>query len=251
MWKFKKDNTPAIITAKKHIASSHSNKIDKLPKTAILFFMRGGIEYTTKHCKTKKISNNFPRFLNSCPIYFIKNTDTCFLHGGYGAPQAVDTVETLAALGVENIITIGMFGSFSDKINSGDIVIPNKAFSEEGTSLHYYENAEFFEPNAMLLEKATEFINDSYNFPIVSTDAVYRQTFFKEKLWRSKGAVGVDMETSAIYSVSKYLGLNSISILIASDKHPINENEKSWEWTMTEKQRKYLFKKCIDFALTL
>lgn len=59
------------------------------------------------------------------------------------------------------------------------------------------------------------------------------------------------METSAIYSVSKYLGLNSISILIASDKHPINENEKSWKWTMTEKQRKYLFKKCIDFALTL
>lgn len=54
MWKFKNDNTPAIINAKKHIASLHSNKIDKLPKTAILFFMRGGIEYTTKHYKTKK-----------------------------------------------------------------------------------------------------------------------------------------------------------------------------------------------------
>mgnify|MGYP004687961265 FL=1 len=144
-----------------------------------------------------------------------------------------------------------MFGSFSSNINSGDILIPNKAFSEEGTSLHYYENAEFFEPDAMLLEKVTGFINNSYKFPIVSTDAVYRQTFFKEELWRSKGAIGVDMETSAIYSVSKYLGLNSISILIASDKHPINENEKSWKWTMTEKQRKYLFKKCIDFALTL
>ena len=36
MWKFKNDNTPAIINAKKHIASSHSNKIAKLPKTAIL-----------------------------------------------------------------------------------------------------------------------------------------------------------------------------------------------------------------------
>ena len=66
------------------------------------------------------------------------------MHGGYGAPQAVDTIETLAALDVKNIITIGMFGSFSSNINSGDILIPNKAFSEEGTSLHYYENAEFF-----------------------------------------------------------------------------------------------------------
>lgn len=243
MWKFKNDNTPAIINAKKHIASSHSNKIDKLPKTAILFFMRGGIEYTTKHYKTKKISNHFPRSLNSCPVYKIKNSDICFLHGGYGAPQAVDTIETLAALYVKNIITIGMFGTFSSNVNSGDILIPNKAFSEEGTSLHYYENAEFFEPDAMLLEKVTGFINNSYNFPIVSTDAVYRQTIFKEELWRSKGAIGVDMETSAIYSVSKYLGLNSISILIASDKHPLNENEKSWKWTMTEKQRKDLFKK--------
>lgn len=251
MWKFKNDNTPAIINAEKHIASSHSNKIDKLPKTAILFFMRGGIEYTTKHYKTKKISNHFPRFLNSCPIYKINNSDICFLHGGYGAPQAVDTIETLAALDFKNIITIGMFGTFSSNVNSGDILIPNKAFSEEGTSLHYYENAEFFEPDAMLLKKATEFMNNSYYFPIVSTDAVYRQTFFKEELWRSKGAIGVDMETSAIYSVSKYLGLNSISILIASDKHPLNENEKSWKWTMTEKQRKDLFKKCIDFALTL
>ena len=243
MWKFKNDNTPAIINAKKHIASSHSNKIDKLPKTAILFFMRGGIEYTTKHYKTKKISNHFPRSLNSCPVYKIKNSDICFLHGGYGAPQAVDTIETLAALYVKNIITIGMFGTFSSNVNSGDILIPNKAFSEEGTSLHYYENAEFFEPDAMLLEKVTGFINNSYNFPIVSTDAVYRQTSFKEELWRSKGAIGVDMETSAIYSVSKYLGLNSISIIIASDKHPLNENEKSWKWTMTEKQRKDLFKK--------
>ena len=136
MWKFENDNTPAIINAKKHIVSSHSNKTDKLPKTAILFFMRGGIEYTTKHYKTKKISNHFPRFLNSCPIYKIKNSDICFLHGGYGAPQAVDTIETLAALDVKNIITIGMFGTFSSNVNSGDILIPNKAFSEEGTSLH-------------------------------------------------------------------------------------------------------------------
>ena len=32
------------------------------------------------------------------------------------------------------------------------------------------------------------------NYPIVSSDAVYRQTFGKEQLWREKGAVGVDKD---------------------------------------------------------
>ena len=77
--------------------------------------------------------------------------------------------------------------------------------------MHYYENAEFFEPDAML-EKATKFMNNSYNFLLYQLMR-YIVKLFKEELWRSKGAIGVDMETSAIYSVSKYLGLNSISIL--------------------------------------
>ena len=57
-----------------------------------------------------KISNHFPRFLNFVPFIKLK-FGHLLLHGGYGAPQAVDTIETLAALDVKNIITIGMFGT--------------------------------------------------------------------------------------------------------------------------------------------
>ena len=48
--------------------------------------------------------------------------------------MAVDTLETLNALGVKNVVSVGMFGAFSEKISSGAILVPNKAFSEEGTS---------------------------------------------------------------------------------------------------------------------
>lgn len=87
--------------------------------------------------------------------------------------------------------------------------------------------------------------------PIVSTDAVYRQTYYKEELWRSKGAVGVDMETSALFSVGRCLGVNVVSILIASDKHPKNESAPKWKWTMTKEMRYRFFDQCIHFALQI
>ena len=71
----------------------------------------------------------------------------------------------------------------------------------------------------------------------MSTDAVYRQTFRKEQLWREKGAVGVDMETSAVFSVSRYLGLRSAALLMASDLHPMTPDAPKWIWTMTGEKR--------------
>ncbi|MDE6412479.1 MAG: nucleoside phosphorylase [Eubacterium sp.] len=249
MWKFKEDNTSAVITAEKHIQSCRKNGCPQLPKTAILFYMYGGVDYLKKHYKSKLIAECFPSFLNSRPIYKLKNYDVCFLQGGWGAPMAVDTIETLYALGVKNVVSVGMFGAFSEKVNSGDIVIPDQAFSEEGTSLHYYENREAFYPNRELHDLALKHIEESASFPIVSTDAVYRQTFYKEQLWRNKGAVGVDMETSALFSVSEYLGMNTVSILIASDKHPLDEKDTAWKWTMTKQMRYDFFEKCIGFAM--
>ncbi len=65
--------------------------------------------------------------------------------------------------------------------------------------LHYYAKKRRFYPNDELHGKALKHIENSVSFPIVSTDAVYRQTFYKENLWRDKGAVGVDMETAALF----------------------------------------------------
>lgn len=180
MWKHQEDNTQAIITAQKHIENCHGGENLILPETAILFYMHSGEEFVKSHYRTKLLTKSFPRFLSSCPVYQIKGHKICFLDGGRGAPQAIDTLETLAALGVKNVITVGMFGAFSEEIESGDIVIPSKAFVEEGTSLHYYSNIEYSQPSEELLRKAAEYIPDSKIMPIVSTDAVYRQTFLKK-----------------------------------------------------------------------
>lgn len=248
MWKFNDDKTPAVITAEKHIMTGRKSSCESLPQTAVLFFMHSGVEYTKRNYKSMLISDRLPTFLNARPIYRLKNYDVCFLHGGWGAPMAADTIETLCALGVNNVISVGMCGAFAQGVDSGDVIIPFKAFSEEGTSLHYYEKADDFYPDTLLHTKALECIPNAKSLPIVTTDAVYRQTFYKEDIWRNKGAVGIDMETSALFSVAKYLGMNAVSVLAVSDKHPIVENDVQWQWQMTKQMRYDLFDKCICLA---
>lgn len=80
MWYYENDKTPTVVTAKKHIESCHGGSLE-LPETAILFYMRGGEEYAAANYDTVKISEKFPRFLNSCPVYKFRDYDVCFLDG--------------------------------------------------------------------------------------------------------------------------------------------------------------------------
>ena len=239
MWCLPNDKSRAVITAAEQINSAHRECRLQLPETAIVFFMSKGTDYLIAHYDTEEMAEPFPRFLNRCPIWKVKDSNICFLDGGRGAPQAVDTVETLAALGVKNIIAVGMCGAYDEIVRVGEIIAPHKAFVEEGTSLHYYESIDAAYPNKGLLDMATSLFSIK-NHPIVSTDAVYRQTFSKEQLWREKGAVGVDMETSAVLSVAQYLGLKAVALLMVSDVHPVRPDDPKWEWRMTRDMRYHL-----------
>ena len=250
MWRYPDDHTAPVITAADHVNSAHRNCRLRLPGTAIVFFMGRCVEYLRDTYHARELPEPFPRFLNCCPIWEINEYQLCFLDGGRGAPQACDTVETLAALGVQNVIAVGMCGAFEQRIKVGEIIAPDRAFVEEGTSLHYYGSIEYSTPDSGLLEIASSELRIR-SYPIVSTDSIYRQTFYKERLWREKGAVGVDMETSAVFSVSRYLGLRSAAILMASDLHPMSPGDPQWEWRMTKEMRYDLAEKSLAVARRL
>ncbi len=247
MWRLKNDGSKAVFTASEHVRSAHRGSGLQLPENAIVFFIGNGTEYLLEHHAAEKLPEPFPRFLGRCPIWKLDALDLCFLHGGYGAPQAADTVETLAALGVKRIISVGMCGGFDEHVRVGEIIAPRKAFVEEGTSLHYYETVPFACPDTDLLERAASFLQIRTH-PIVTTDAVYRQTFRKEQLWRDQGAVGVDMETSAVFSVARYLGVSTTALLMVSDRHPLSEDAPRWEWCMTKEMKCHLVEQALSLA---
>lgn len=250
MWCLPDDKSKSVITATEQIHSAQRECRLHLPQTAIVFFMGRGTDYLAEQYDAVEMPEPFPRFLNRCPIWEINKLHICFLNGGCGAPQAADTVETLAALGVKNIVAVGMFGAFCRNIHLGEIISPEKVFVEEGTSLHYYESIEASFPDHSLLDMTSSLLKIN-TYPIVSTDAVYRQTFRKEQMWRDNGAVGVDMETSAVFSVSRYCGLKATALLMASDIHPLEPDEPKWEWRMTKEMRYHLAEEAVKLAREL
>jgi len=158
MWCLPKDDSKAVITAQDQIHSAHRECHLQLPETAILFFMSKATDYLTSHYNATELPEPLPRFLNSCSIWEIDESQLCFADGGRGAPQAVDTIETLAALGVKNIISVGMCGAYDEVVHVGEIIAPQKAFVEEGTSLHYYEDIEYSKPDGNLQKAVTSLL---------------------------------------------------------------------------------------------
>lgn len=252
MWYREDDKTDAVLTAKAHIDGAHHkwNTRIELPPYCILFYMSDVIPHlleTGAVCITEKL----PRFLNGCPVYGFPDTPVCFLDGGRGAPQAVDTLETLHVLGVKTVLSVGMCGGFSPQVRVGDLIIPDRAFIEEGTSLHYGPMRPFSVPDDGLKERVRDAFPKGRCLPIVSTDAVYRQTFKKEALWREQGAVGVDMETSALFTVAACLNMEMAAVLAVSDKHPEKPGDAGWHWGMTHEMRHTLAERCVALMRTL
>ena len=249
-WTSPQDHTAAVITAEQNVRSIHRGEpAPRLPETALLFYMSSGVEYLCERFACPLLTPKLPRFLQGAPVYALGG-NICFMDGGRGAPQAVDTLETIAALGVRRVLTCGMFGAFDERVQIGDLVVPERVYVEEGTSLHYYESLDYAVSDAEMADALRTRLN-AQPWPIVTTDAVYRQTFFKEACWRAAGAVGVDMETPALLSVGRYLGVRTASVLIASDMHPTHPGAPQWAWKMTKALRCDLFAKVTEAVLAM
>jgi len=255
-WKLVNDNTEPVFTAQKHILSSHKHSdIQQLPETCMLFEMGSAISYIEELFSTYTIADRIPGFISDGKCIGIQGHENiCFVKGGFGAPAAVDTLETLLALGVKRFIILGMSGGFSEKIEVGDIVIPSKIYCEDGTSQHYLGNVEKVNPDPLLREILVNCFSSEFSVledPTVSTDAIYRQTLAKEAQWREKDCVAVDMETSALLAVCKFYEIPAAVALICSDKHPIPGVEAPWSWgnQSFKEKRKAFVKQIVSFVL--
>lgn len=235
------DKSKSVFDAKEHAKSEHRKPIINInfPNKAVLFCMGKAMGIIKNNFETETIINELPGFITKPEIIKIKHFENvCFLHGGYAAPQTADVVETLNALGVKELILFGMIGGFGENLKIGDVIFPNKILAEDGVSLHYGLTNEFINNNC------PEQFNDLFEYlknkghncltkDIVTSVAVFRQTFKKEEYWRSKGCVGVEMEAAGFLSACHFLKLPCYCVFFVSDKHPLNENDK-WEWRTTE-----------------
>jgi uridine phosphorylase len=139
-----------------------------------------------------------------------------------GAPQAVMGLEKLIVLGARRIWVLGWCGSLQPHLRIGDMVIPTRAISEEGTSTHYPlgdRPAKTDEALNSMLETQLNNKGHAYSKGMIwTTDAPYRETFGKVRRYQSSGVLAVEMEMSALMTVAAFRGVSLAALLLVSDE---------------------------------
>jgi len=144
----------------------------------------------------------------------------------WGAPAATAGLETLIAGGGKVFIMVGEAGALSPKLRIGDILIPTWGLREEGTSYHYMPSNIIPKPDVKLAKALYNEVKEVKGRKkirvlrggIWSTDAIYRETRDKVAEYSRLGALGVDMEATALMTVATYRGVRLAVAVAISDE---------------------------------
>lgn len=157
------------------------------------------------------------------PIYVLNYNDEkiVLFNAGVSGPWISADIEELSFNGVERFVIFGNCGVLDSSIEDCSIIIPSKAFRDEGTSYHYLPDSE----DIVLSDTYKEMFKDvlkEYSFDFVegatwTTDAFYRETPEKIKYFKDNGAVCVEMEASVIAAVCKRKHLDYFTFYYAGD----------------------------------
>lgn len=164
------------------------------------------------------------RFLFNSELVVAENPPFFVAGPAIGAPMAALTVEKLIALGAKKVILFGWCGAISQALQVGDVVVPEKAASGEGTSAYYTVDTDtVLGPDARLSRKIAKLFTDNdlavRRDCVWSTDALYREDKrVLQQLHRDKQVGAVDMEFSALCAVAAYRGIEFAAVLTVSDE---------------------------------
>ncbi|MDR3566578.1 MAG: nucleoside phosphorylase [Syntrophobacteraceae bacterium] len=136
-----------------------------------------------------------------------------------GAPQTILVLEKMIALGAKRFIALGWCGAINAEVKIADIVLPTGAVSEEGTSTHY-PGAQCLPSKDLFLSLRSSLASSGktvHEGAVWTTDAPFRETCEKVKSFQAQGVLSVDMETSALFSVARFRGVDLAVALVVSD----------------------------------
>ena len=140
-----------------------------------------------------------------------------------GASYTVMLLEALIAWGARKILFLGWCGAISCDIKIGDIIIPDGAIIDEGTSKHYGKvDGSLALPSGNMSESIKDALRQkglSFHEGVIwTTDGIYRETREKVEHFQKKDALAVEMELSALFSVGSFRDIEIGGILVVSDE---------------------------------
>jgi purine-nucleoside phosphorylase len=138
-----------------------------------------------------------------------------------GAPYATLVLEEAIAAGAKKILFFGQCGSLAKSVEIGDCIVPDASLIDEGTSRCYPISSDISYPDMDFCNHVAHVVRQTgqncHKGKIWCTDGLYQETPEKVRLHQKKQAIGVEMETSALFTVATYRNVSMAALLIVSD----------------------------------
>ncbi len=134
---------------------------------------------------------------------------------GMGGPTAAIVAEELIGLGARRLVRVGTCGAIADSPRLGDLLVVGEALCEDGTSraLGAGERAAADPGLAAALARAA-----GAPVLVASSDLFYDPDPARRRRWAAAGAVAVEMESAALFTVARLHGAAAAAVLLVTDE---------------------------------
>ena len=143
------------------------------------------------------------------------------LHSFMGSPTSCMMLEEMIASGAKIVVEVGTCGGLVPALRPGDLIVATEGLSDEGTSGHYFEGRTRFRGSKTVSEALKRALDASRRRfrtgGMWTTDAPYRETASKLRKFVGEGALGVNMETAALFATAEYRRVKAGSVQVVSD----------------------------------
>ncbi|MCS6859425.1 MAG: nucleoside phosphorylase [Abditibacteriales bacterium] len=212
------------------------------------------LEPVADRCAERWGAEKVPRQIWSANLYALPTgRGSIWIYtAGVGAPLTIGKMEMLIGLGAERFIFVGYGGALQGNLNVGDCVIPTAAIREEGTSYHYAPPSAEPVPTERMVDLLTHVAIQRgvavRRGTVWSTDAVFRELKSKVRKFQNHGVLAVDMETSAIFTVGMYYGVDTAVLLTISDSLANEQHEFFFATPEFEKRAQLSYEIVLEVA---
>lgn len=203
------------------IINPRINENAPMVDACILTFSHRIEKFVLENYECKKIAS-FWFATGETPVYQIEYNGKIFaFYKTYvGAPACVGTVEdTLSVIRTDKYIVFGGAGCLNKEIAHGRVMVPTKAYRDEGTSYHYMPASDYVTvKNADIVAEFME----ANGIPHVqgktwTTDSFYRETINNFKKHKADGCISVEMECAALQAMCDFRALNLYTFFTSGD----------------------------------
>lgn len=203
----------AVITPQAYARQFARNQ--RLPERAIICPISPLTKYVENHTRWKK-------YYCLADVYALEGKNACYVTGfGSGAPAAITAAELLIALGVKEILFVGLAGSLQEEVQTADLVLCNEAVCADGVSPHYTRKESVLANKLLLNAWAKELKHNGKDFHTGrnwTTDTLFCETKAEIKHYQKNNVLTVDMETAAIYALAKKRNIRAAAAYAVSDE---------------------------------